>query len=93
MTDTDNIAGIGIDRAEGLQRARIKQVPHSKRTAGAGFFIHHTGDDDFLTNRVDQFKLPQQGKRVETAGDAGLVICCSTPDDVSSANFCREGRA
>ena len=53
VTNTDDIAAVSIDRSAGLQRARIKQVTYSKRTAGTRFFIHYTRDNHLLMGRVN----------------------------------------
>ena len=57
VTNADDIAGVGIDRTPGLQRARIKKVAYAKRTTGSRLFIHNTGNKHLLADRVYQLEV------------------------------------
>src|SRR5215216_2787001 len=88
VTDANDIARIRINRAKGLQCARIKKVTDAKRTAGTRLFVHDSRQDSLLIDSVNELEISQQRECVEAASDTGFVIRRAAPEHAPIFDLC-----
>ena len=92
VSNTDDIAGIGVDRTIRLQTSAIQQVTNAKPAAGTRLFVHNTGDLERHIFRLQQALVPQQRQRVQTTNQAGLVVRRTPAVNAAVAHLRRKRR-